>query len=188
MTTLRAASATDVGKVRSNNQDQLLVAFPLFAVADGMGGHAAGEVASLTAVEALRAGFNQEEATAGLIAAAKSANRAVWDKSQQDAELRGMGTTLVALALVTEHGEEQLAVINVGDSRVYLLRNGELDQLTVDHSLVQELMDDGQLSEAEAAVHKMPGEYMRSPSPWMVTENRPRGLLACAAPAAAGAP
>ncbi len=153
MTTLRAASATDVGKVRSNNQDQLLVAFPLFAVADGMGGHAAGEVASLTAVEALRAGFNQEEATAGLIAAAKSANRAVWDKSQQDAELRGMGTTLVALALVTEHGGEQLAVINVGDSRVYLLRDGELDQLTTDHSLVQELVDDGQLSEADALVH-----------------------------------
>ena len=118
-----------------------------------MGGHAAGEVASLTAVEALRAAFDKDRTTAGLVAAAQDANRAVWEKAQHDPELRGMGTTLVALALVTDDGEERLAIVNVGDSRVYLLRDGELEQLTTDHSLVQELMDDGQLSEAEATVH-----------------------------------
>jgi len=153
MTRLRAGGATDVGKVRANNQDQMLVAETLFAVADGMGGHAAGEVASLTAVEALRAAFDQDPSAEGLAAAAEAANRSIWDRAQRDAEMRGMGTTLVAVALVTEDGEDRLAVVNVGDSRVYLLRQGELEQLTTDHSLVQELVDDGQLSEIEATVH-----------------------------------
>jgi serine/threonine protein phosphatase PrpC len=153
MTVLRAGGASDVGKVRANNQDQLLVASPLFAVADGMGGHAAGEVASLVAVEALKAAFENYPTAAGLVAAVKEANGAVWTRAQHNAELRGMGTTLVGLALVTEDGEERLAVVNVGDSRVYLLRQGELEQLTSDHSLVQELVDEGQLSEAEATVH-----------------------------------
>jgi protein phosphatase len=152
-TVLTVGSSSDVGKVRASNQDQLLVAEALFAVADGMGGHAAGEVASLMAVEALRAAFARAHTAEGLVAAVKEANRAVWEKAQHDAELRGMGTTLVAMALVTEGGEERLAVVNVGDSRVYLLRSGELEQLTTDHSLVQELVDDGQLSEADAMVH-----------------------------------
>jgi protein phosphatase len=142
-----------VGKVRSSNQDQLLVADPLFAVADGMGGHAAGEVASLTAVESLRSAFNRGDGAAGLVAAAEAANRSVWERAQTDPELRGMGTTLVAMALVDADGEDRLAIVNVGDSRVYLLRNGELEQVTTDHSLVQELIDVGQLSEAEADNH-----------------------------------
>src|SRR6516164_9514193 len=153
MTALRSGSATDVGLVRTVNQDQLLAASPLFAVADGMGGHAAGEVASLTAIEALKAAFDKDRSPAGLVAAAEEANRAVWDRGQTDLELRGMGTTLVAVALVESDGEERLTVISVGDSRVYLLRQGELEQLTTDHSLVQELVDEGQLSEAEADVH-----------------------------------
>jgi len=153
MTVLRFGSATDIGKVRATNQDQVLVAEPLFAVADGMGGHAAGEVASLTAVEALRQAFNRDRSAAGLVAAAEQANRAVWDRAADDASLRGMGTTLVAMALVQVDGEDRLIVINVGDSRLYLLRQGELEQLTSDHSLVQELVDVGELSEAEAAVH-----------------------------------
>ena len=172
MITLRTGSATDVGMVRTNNQDQLLVAFPLFAVADGMGGHAAGEVASRIAVEALRAAFSRpattpEGPTAGaghttdteqpsaetLVSAVLRANRAVWERGQQEPSFRGMGTTLVGLALVCEDGQDVLAVVNVGDSRVYLLRDGELEQLTTDHTLVQELVDDGQLSEAEAGIH-----------------------------------
>jgi serine/threonine protein phosphatase PrpC len=153
VTTLRAGSATDVGKVRTSNQDQLLVTADLFAVADGMGGHAAGEVASLAAVEALRATFHQPDGTQGLITAAEAANRSIWDRAQDNPELRGMGTTLVAVALVSEDDEDRLAIVNVGDSRVYLLRDGELEQLTTDHSLVQELVDDGQLSELEATVH-----------------------------------
>jgi protein phosphatase len=87
------------------------------------------------------------------VAAAEHANRSVWDRAQAEPNLRGMGTTLVALALVEEEGEQGLAIINVGDSRLYLLRDGELEQLTTDHSLVQELIDDGQLSEAEADYH-----------------------------------
>jgi protein phosphatase len=150
---LQAGAATEVGRVRSNNQDQLLVTPGLYAVADGMGGHAAGEVASLTAVESLRAHFQPGEGTQGLIAATRDANRSVWERAQSNADFRGMGTTLVAVAPVKEDSEDRLAIVNVGDSRLYLLRQGELEQLTTDHSLVQELVDDGQLSEAEATVH-----------------------------------
>ena len=153
MIRLTAGSATDVGRVRTNNQDQLLVADDLYAVADGMGGHAAGEVASLTAVEALKVAYEQNGGAEGLVAAARQANRSIFERAQGNPELHGMGTTLVAVALVTEDGETRLAVVNVGDSRVYLLRDGELEQLTTDHSLVQELVDDGQLTELEAAIH-----------------------------------
>ncbi|MDQ6615679.1 MAG: Stp1/IreP family PP2C-type Ser/Thr phosphatase [Actinomycetota bacterium] len=153
MTQLRAGSATDIGRVRTSNQDQLLVTAQLFAVADGMGGHAAGEVASLTAVEALRATYKAVGGTEGLVSAAQQANRSIWEQAQGNPEYHGMGTTLVAMALVNEDGEDRLAIVNVGDSRVYLLRDGELEQLTTDHSLVQELVDDGQLSELEATVH-----------------------------------
>jgi PPM family protein phosphatase len=151
VTSLRAGSATDVGRVRSNNQDQYLIATELFAVADGMGGHAAGEVASLTAVEALKASYHG--GSEGLVTAAQQANRSIFERAQGHPEFHGMGTTLVAVALVHEDGEDRLAVINVGDSRVYLMRQGELEQLTTDHSLVQELVDDGQLTEQEATVH-----------------------------------
>jgi protein phosphatase len=153
VTVLRWGSATDVGKVRATNQDRLLEDPPLFAVADGMGGHAAGEVAALTAVEALRSAFSGHASADGLVAAAAEANRSVWRRAAADPDLRGMGTTLVALALVSEEGEDRLAIVNVGDSRLYRLRNGELEQLTTDHRLVQELVDEGQLSEAEASVH-----------------------------------
>jgi serine/threonine protein phosphatase PrpC len=152
VTGLRAGGATDVGKVRANNQDQLLVATSLFAVADGMGGHAAGEVASRVATEALKAAFVDPTPDA-LVDAVERANRAVWDRAQAEPSFRGMGTTLCALALVHKDEDEELAIVNVGDSRVYLLRQGELEQLTTDHTLVQELVDDGQLSEAEADVH-----------------------------------
>jgi PPM family protein phosphatase len=152
VTALRFGSATDVGLVRANNQDRFLVAEPLFAVADGMGGHAAGEVASATAVTALKEAFT-ERTPDGLVAASRAANRAVWDQAQADTELRGMGTTLVTLALVGEAGSEELAVTNIGDSRLYLLRLGELVQVTTDHSLVGELVAEGSITEAEAEVH-----------------------------------
>lgn len=155
MTVLRGGGATDVGRVRSNNQDQLLVAGTLFAVADGMGGHAGGEVASLAAVEALRAAFEDNPSADGLADAVRDANQAVWDRAQQGRELRGMGTTLTAVALVDdERGEDDLlALVNVGDSRAYLLRDGELEQLTEDHSVPEELRRAGRLSDAEAASH-----------------------------------
>ncbi len=155
MTALRAGSATDIGMVRATNQDQFLVSTPLFAVADGMGGHAAGEVASKVAVDALGASFHDGPTTPeGLEYAARAANREVWEHAQTDPDLRGMGTTLVAIALVeADDGTEQLAVANVGDSRAYRLRDEQLAQVTTDHSLVQELIDEGQIDEEAAAVH-----------------------------------
>jgi protein phosphatase len=139
--------------VRGNNEDQLLVGTTHFAVADGMGGHVAGEVASLTAVEAVRRGFEEDQSATGLVLATLRANRAVWERGQQDPKLRGMGTTLCTLALVTEDDEERIAIVNVGDSRAYRLHDGELEQLTEDHSLINELVREGQLSEDEAAYH-----------------------------------
>jgi protein phosphatase len=153
VTRLRAGSATDVGQVRTNNEDQLLVGDQLFAVADGMGGHAAGEVAALTAVEALRASFDRKRTPDGLADAVRHANRAVWDRAGDESELRGMGTTLTAGALVTEDGEEMLTIAHVGDSRAYLLRDGELDQITDDHSLPAEMVRRGELAPEDAADH-----------------------------------
>ena len=156
MSKLLVGSATDVGLVRSINQDQALVAPGLYAVADGMGGHAAGEVASATAVTALRAAFevSGQRSAGALLNAAKAANRAVWEQAQAHRAMHGMGTTLVVIAVVErEDGTNGLAVAHIGDSRAYLFRDGQLTQLTVDHSYVQELVDDGQISQAQAAVH-----------------------------------
>jgi serine/threonine protein phosphatase PrpC len=151
---LRAGAATDVGLARANNQDQMLVATPIFAVADGMGGHAAGEVASLAAVDALRSAFEGGESSPeAVVEAAQAANRAVWNRAQAHAELRGMGTTLTAVALVASAGVEVMAVINIGDSRTYRFRDGALEQVTVDHSYVAELVAGGQINEEEAEVH-----------------------------------
>lgn len=152
MTALRFGWATDIGLVRANNEDRYLVAEPLFAVADGMGGHAAGEVASATAVETLQQAFT-EHTVSGLADAARAANRAVWEEAQASPDLRGMGTTLVALALVGDPGHEQLAAANVGDSRLYRLHHGELLQLTSDHSLVGQMVASGALTPEEAEVH-----------------------------------
>jgi protein phosphatase len=153
VTRLSVGAASDVGRVRTNNEDELLVADNLFAVADGMGGHAAGEVASLTAVEALKAAFQRNPTADGLADAVRTANRAVWDRAAGQPELRGMGTTVTAAALVDDEGEELLIICNVGDSRAYLLRDGELDQITEDHSLPEEMVRRGELSPEDAAVH-----------------------------------
>src|SRR5438309_6117180 len=152
-TRLRAGGATDVGRVREINEDRFLIDDArLFAVADGVGGHQAGEVASQAAVETLRDSFT-EPTTEALVEAVEQANRAVWDMAEANAEQRGMGTTLTALALVDEQGEERLAVVNVGDSRAYLFQQNELEQLTEDHSLVEQLVREGQLTPEEAHVH-----------------------------------
>jgi protein phosphatase len=152
MTVLRGAAATDVGRVRQVNEDRYLVTDDLFAVADGVGGHQAGEVAAQTSVETLESSF-QDRTTDGLIDAIHRANDAVWRLAQDQAERRGMGTTITALALVEEDGEDQLAIANVGDSRAYLFQRGELMQVTEDHSLVEELVREGQLTPEEAQVH-----------------------------------
>ena len=150
MRTVRSGAATDPGLVRPNNQDLALEAGSLWAVADGMGGHAGGEVAARTAVDALAASFGRDPSPAGLAEAVRQANRAVWEKGRSDPQLRGMGTTMTAAALVTVGGDQRLALVNVGDSRAYQLRQGQLTQLTIDHSVAQEMLDSGELGEAEA--------------------------------------
>jgi protein phosphatase len=154
VTRLRSGSATDIGRNprRTINQDMILESNGIFAVADGMGGHLGGEVASLTAIEALRSNFSADQGAQGLEQAIIAANDAVVAESNTTADLRDMGTTLAVVALVDTDDEGLLAVANIGDSRIYLMRNGELSQLTDDHSLPEELFRRGQLTKAEAAV------------------------------------
>jgi PPM family protein phosphatase len=154
VTVLRSGSATDVGRVRSVNQDLALESDNLFAVADGMGGHVGGEVAARVAMEALRAAFSRQPSVEGLQAAFGEANAAVWEESQSQVDLRGMGTTLTALALVAgADGRDLVALANVGDSRAYLYSDRRFMQVTADHSLAEEKVRHGELTEAEAAVH-----------------------------------
>lgn len=152
MTRLAWGSATDTGRVRQGNEDAYLTVDGLFAVADGMGGHQAGEVASHLALETLEAAFTSA-GTDVLVTAVEQANLAVVERSAVDTELAGMGTTLCALALVDVHGRDAMAVVNVGDSRLYLLSDGELAQITEDHSLVATLQRQGRITADEAAVH-----------------------------------
>jgi PPM family protein phosphatase len=152
-TSLRGGSSTEVGR-RQVNQDRVLLSNDnrLFAVADGMGGHRGGATAAELAVTELAQ--HQLTDTLSLRDAIISANRIVFERSQNDPELQGMGTTITAVALVEVDGEERIAIANVGDSRTYLLRNGELEQLTEDHTLVAELVRDGHLTADEAKTHK----------------------------------
>jgi protein phosphatase len=147
---LRWGEATDVGRVRTNNEDALFTSDRLLAVADGMGGHQGGEVASDTALRTLDDSF-VDLTPDGLLEAARDANDAVLERAAGDPELRGMGTTLVAIAPVGD--STSIAWINVGDSRLYLLRDGELTQISEDHSLVQEAVRAGELSPEEAHTH-----------------------------------
>lgn len=145
------AAKTDVGRVRQGNEDSYLVKEPLFAVADGMGGHIAGDVASATAVEMIaeRADEAMPQSTAELAAIVRGANTAIWEKAQNDASLRGMGTTCT-LALVEDH---QVHIAHVGDSRAYLYRGDELSQVTEDHTLVSRMVREGRLQPDEAERH-----------------------------------
>jgi serine/threonine protein phosphatase PrpC len=154
LTVLRSGSATDVGRVRQINQDLPLERPNLYAVADGMGGHVGGEVAARVAVETLELSFEREPTSSGLGRAFDEANFAVWQESQINTDLRGMGTTLTAAALVAgSDGQDVLVLANVGDSRAYVFSEGEISQVTADHSLAEERMRHGEISEQEAAVH-----------------------------------
>jgi len=145
-------AATDTGRVRSANEDALLTVDGLFAVADGMGGHKAGEVASHLAVETLKDEFTSA-GTDELVGAVERANEVLVERSSADEELTGMGTTICAMALVDVDDRDVIAVVNVGDSRLYLLSDGVLAQVTEDHSLVATLERQGRISSDEAAVH-----------------------------------
>jgi serine/threonine protein phosphatase PrpC len=151
------AARTDVGIVRSGNEDNYLMLADrgIFIVADGMGGHAAGEVASEMAVRitslaigSLR-GLSDEQASARLSTAIRSANEAIFERTLSEHDKRGMGTTATVLALLPR----RYLIGQVGDSRAYLLRNGRFQQLTKDHSYVQEQVDAGLLTPDQARVH-----------------------------------
>lgn len=149
MTTLQAAARTDTGRVRDHNQDAVVCLHHLVAVADGMGGHPGGEVASSLALALLEAAFTGRSLDE-LEAAARAANRAIADRSSTSSQLEGMGTTLCAVGTT---GDGRLAVVNVGDSRVYLMRDGSLRQLTDDHSVTADLVRRGELTEQQAVDH-----------------------------------
>ncbi|MGA8724672.1 MAG: Stp1/IreP family PP2C-type Ser/Thr phosphatase [Acidimicrobiales bacterium] len=153
MTLLRSGSATDTGLVRSVNQDLAVESSNLFAVADGMGGHAGGEVAARMAVDTLGVVFGRQPTAGGLSEAVLEANATVWQHSLEHPELRGMGTTLTAVGLVQEDGHDVLALVNVGDSRSYRVHDGQMTLLTTDHSVAEEMVRSGELTEREAAVH-----------------------------------
>jgi serine/threonine protein phosphatase PrpC len=157
MAELRWGAATDAGRIRASNEDHLWADGQLFAVADGMGGHQAGEVASALAVARLSNALARPDPTPdALVAAIEDANREIFAASTTDPDQQGMGTTITALALITPGDSESDAYLvlgNVGDSRTYRIRHGVLEQVTVDHSYVQELVAGGHISPAEARTH-----------------------------------
>jgi PPM family protein phosphatase len=143
---LRVGARTDVGRVREGNEDGFVASEPLFAVADGMGGHQGGEVASKVALETLQ---KAADGTADLAQVVQEANRAVFARASQDPALLGMGTTLTAV-LVEDH---RLHLAHVGDSRMYLARDGRLERITRDHTVVEGMVEQGRLTPEEAAIH-----------------------------------
>ena len=144
-----SAVATHAGRKRRHNEDAYVCDPPLFAIADGMGGARAGEVASGLAAAALQANDVNGSGAERVVALMQAANRSVYERSSSDADVAGMGTTMT-VALVEDGG---VVFGHVGDSRAYVLRDGELEQLTDDHSLVAELVRGGKLSAEEAEHH-----------------------------------
>ncbi|HST83536.1 MAG TPA: protein phosphatase 2C domain-containing protein [Kineosporiaceae bacterium] len=146
-------SATERGP-RRNNQDALLAEPPVFVVADGMGGHAGGELASAIVVETFRGLVGRGDVPPAEVSELIGrANDAILQQADDDPGLRGMGTTLVGLVMVNDGQADYWLVANVGDSRLYRFADGELRQLTVDHSFVQELVDAGRIHADEARIH-----------------------------------
>jgi len=158
MMLLKHGVATDTGNVRPQNEDAYVTSEQLFAVADGMGGHNAGEVASALATSLLlERAAGQTLTPEWFVDAITVINRTIHESAAESTERRGMGTTICALALVQPQEEssepQQVALANVGDSRIYLARSGTFRQLSVDHSYVQELVTEGLITEEEARVH-----------------------------------
>ncbi len=150
---LQWGAFSDVGMVRQQNEDSFLAEETLFVVADGMGGHNAGEVASALAVTTLKAGARLGiDTTEDFRELVQQANSAIYTASLDDSTQSGMGTTVTALSIV-EGEEPRVLVANVGDSRAYLWRSGALSRLSVDHSYVQELVNEGIITPEAARVH-----------------------------------
>src|SRR5690348_5667013 len=158
---IRYAARSDVGMLREGNEDSAYAGSRLIAVADGMGGHVGGEIASAAAINTLRrldTDVPAPELLGALEHAVKEANEKLHEIVEGDPSLQGMGTTLTAMLWSGSH----IALVHIGDSRGYLLRNGELFQITHDHTLVQSLVDEGRLSLDEAASHPQRSLLLRA--------------------------
>jgi len=157
----KSAAVSHVGKIRANNQDSGYAGEYLFVVADGMGGHAGGDVASAIAVKRIvetdRQFASGTDAEFALHTALTAANAQLAETVFDHSELTGMGTTVSGLILVNG----QVVIAHIGDSRIYLLRDGEMTQVTADHTFVQRLVDSGRITEEEAAVHPRRSVLMR---------------------------
>ena len=161
---LRWAASTDTGRRREVNQDAFLAEYPLFVVADGMGGHLGGEIASASTVDRLRAVVEADSVSTKNIE--KALSRAVKDiVAHPETTDEGTGTTLTGLYLETHTDEPHWVTLNIGDSRVYLLRDEEIVQVTTDHSVVQELIAAGRLSPEEAENHPYGNVITRAVGP-----------------------
>ena len=180
--------ASDVGRVRASQQDAWVVGRGLAAVADGMGGHAAGEVASRHAVDALRDFVDEEQPDAGaVVAAVGHAHAAILEDGRRHPDRRGMGTTLTAVARVGHGDGPAWLVVNVGDSRAYRLAGGRLAQVTRDHSEVAELVAAGRLTEEQARHHPLRHVVTRAlggpappaPDTWLLTPEDGEAFLLC---------
>jgi protein phosphatase len=149
---IRYATRSDAGMLRETNEDSVYAGSRLLAVADGMGGHAGGEIASATAIEAMKRldiDIPADDLLVALQGAVRQANEKVHSLAESDPSLKGMGTTLTAMLL----SGQKLALVHIGDSRAYLLRDGDLFQITHDQTLVQMLVDDGVITPDKVATH-----------------------------------
>lgn len=158
------AAVTDTGRRREVNQDAVFASYPLFVVADGMGGHVGGEIASASTIDRLKA--MTEAGTVNPKAIEKALSRAVKDiASHPEATDDGTGTTLTGVYLDTSGESAHWVTLNIGDSRVYLVRDGSIIQITTDHSVVQELIASGRLSPEEAENHPYGNVITRAVGP-----------------------
>ncbi|OII21284.1 PP2C family serine/threonine-protein phosphatase [Frigoribacterium sp. MCBA15_019] len=157
----KSAALSNVGKIRSNNQDSGYAGTQLFVVADGMGGHAGGDVASAIAIRRIRETdrvyTSPGDAEFALQSSLIAANQLLAETVFEHQELTGMGTTVSAMLRVGD----SMAIAHIGDSRIYLFREGELSQITADHTFVQRLVDSGRITPEEAAVHPRRSVLMR---------------------------
>lgn len=187
MAHIEAAAATDVGRVRAVNEDSFLVLPHVVVVADGMGGHACGDVASALAVAAFAELGDGPVTVDDVVEAVARADRAILDEAAAREERDGMGTTLTGVALVDQGGSPHWLVFNVGDSRVYRLAGAVATQLTVDHSEVADLVAAGHLTPEQARVHPLRHVITRSlgmgpepvPDAWLVPVAADDLFLAC---------
>jgi protein phosphatase len=157
----KSAAVSHVGKIRANNQDSGYAGAQLFVVADGMGGHAGGDVASAIALKRImetdKPFASAEDAEFALKSSLSAANSLLAETVFDHPELTGMGTTVSAIL----RADGKVAVAHIGDSRIYLLRDGALKQITADHTFVQRLVDSGRITQEEAAVHPRRSVLMR---------------------------